>query len=215
MGNAGLHNLDADVHTIPVPCYAKIKHKCMLKMSSESLFCFFILWGLNSHPPAPLIWLWCVWILFFASIRGVKTHKQGFLLLQMCDECRRRGCLQGRFKSWSLNNSQSRHSDELKVSEPLLFLMIYTDHMIKYLFMTCAAVIAVHSSLVSVLLSGLFSHLCNFCLMLCQNICQRSKSKGSQRQSKVEGRERDKKMDYPASRVHRTDQRLKIKACFL
>lgn len=55
MGNNGLHNLDVEVHTISVPCYAKIKHKRMLEMSSESVFCFFIAWGPNSHPPTRLL----------------------------------------------------------------------------------------------------------------------------------------------------------------
>lgn len=65
MGNNGLHNLDVEVHTIPVPRYAEIKHKRMLKMSSESLFCFFIPWGPNSHPPTRLLRLWCVCSFFF------------------------------------------------------------------------------------------------------------------------------------------------------
>lgn len=69
MGNKGLHNLDAEVHTIPVPCYAKIKHKCTLKMSSEPFFCFFLLWGPNSHSPTPLFRLWCVCVPFFAQMK--------------------------------------------------------------------------------------------------------------------------------------------------
>lgn len=69
MGNNGLHNLDAEVHAIPVPCYAKIKLKCTLKMSSEPFFCFFILWGPNSPSPSPLLRLWCVCVPFFAQMK--------------------------------------------------------------------------------------------------------------------------------------------------
>lgn len=66
MGNNGLHNLDVEVHTILVPRYAKIKQKRMLKMSSESLFCFFIPWGPNSHPPTslPPLTLVCLQLFF-------------------------------------------------------------------------------------------------------------------------------------------------------
>lgn len=72
MGNNGLHNLDV-VHTIPVPCYAQIKQKRMLKMSSESLFCLCLPWGPNSHPPSRLLWLWCVCSFFFFYRWNVKS----------------------------------------------------------------------------------------------------------------------------------------------